>query len=150
MSNFLFSILDCYSNRCCILRLIFFFILVWFKWFISHYPPPLSLVLQCYIFLSVYFVDFSKILMFRTRGVSDGCYFCCTYDTLSLACVYVWECLTCYFFFCSVNSDPEVNQRESRDLILMDFSASAVTTSSCWLPGSPEFLSSQLPTAVKF
>ncbi|KAF2575068.1 hypothetical protein F2Q70_00000983 [Brassica cretica] len=30
-----------------------------------------------------------------------------------------------------VNSDPGVNQRESRDLILMEFSASAVTTSSC-------------------
>ncbi|CAN6863995.1 unnamed protein product [Brassica oleracea] len=31
LSNFLFSILGCYSNRCCILRLIFVFILVWFK-----------------------------------------------------------------------------------------------------------------------
>ncbi|KAF3564439.1 hypothetical protein DY000_02012020 [Brassica cretica] len=33
--------------------------------------------------------------------------------------------------FGRVNSDPGVNQRESRDLILMEFSASAVTTSSC-------------------
>lgn len=51
------------------------------------------------------FPSFSEFLfLFYSLGASAGCYFWCTYETLSLDSIYVWKCIIYYFLF-KVNSD---------------------------------------------